>query len=231
MRPVGKKWRRPALVLTSVGLVVVVGCFAASSQTVRAMFAGGALASTTPGGVANSTETGHGHGHGGDEPTVKTTLWAEQDRHLPRTAVCRGGKGHRAALPCDRDEGRQPGDGGKSYLQGDRPGQSTVEVRIGEADADGHFHPFGDVPEGRHLSGQDDRREPADRRRRRDDRTAAGRGLCQYGRGVGRREGGPGRERRRRDQLSQRAAVAGRPDYGRRREAGTGRAVGCARAA
>ena len=178
MRPVGKKWRRPALVLTSVGLVVVVGCFAASSQTVRAMFAGGALASTTPGSAANSTETGHGHAHGGDAPSVKTTLWASKvDIFLERPYAV-AGKAIEPLFHVTVIKNGSPVTEGSLTFQATGPEQSTVEIRLDQPTG-GNLHPLCDIPEGRRLRGQDHGRESAGRGRRRDDGTAAGGRLWQ----------------------------------------------------
>lgn len=78
-----KKWRRPAMVFAVVGLLALAGFFLASNQQVREAFATRVLASNgtgQPAGHGHGEEAGpgdHGHAHG-DEPTVKTTLWANQ---------------------------------------------------------------------------------------------------------------------------------------------------------
>ena len=73
-----RRWR-----LRQVGLLVVVGYFVATSQRVTGMFSTKALASSEAGHAAShgpaTAEPAHaGHGHGGDQPTIKTTLWAEK---------------------------------------------------------------------------------------------------------------------------------------------------------
>lgn len=76
-----KKWSRPALAIAALGLLAVVGYFVATSQRVTGMFSTTALASNAAGHAANHgpSEPAHsGHGHGGDQPTIKTTLWAEK---------------------------------------------------------------------------------------------------------------------------------------------------------
>jgi len=77
-----KKWLRPAMVSAVVGLLALAGYFLASNQQVREALAARVLASNgagQPAGHGHGEEAGHGdHGHGGDEPTVKTTLWANK---------------------------------------------------------------------------------------------------------------------------------------------------------
>lgn len=77
-----KKWLRPAMVSAVVGLLALAGYFLASNQQVREALAARVLASNgagQPAGQGHGEEAGHGdHGHGGDEPTVKTTLWANK---------------------------------------------------------------------------------------------------------------------------------------------------------
>ena len=78
-----KKWSRPALAIAAVGLLAVVGYFVATNQRITGMFSTTALASNEAGHAAGhgeaTAEPAHGgHGHGGDEPTVKTTLWANK---------------------------------------------------------------------------------------------------------------------------------------------------------
>ena len=96
MKLESKNLWRPALVITSVGLLAAIVYFSVNNQQIRAIFASGAQAGTTA-----SESAGHGaattqaspaagaHAHGGDAPSVKTTLWADTTRHLPRTAVSR----------------------------------------------------------------------------------------------------------------------------------------------
>jgi Tfp pilus assembly protein PilV len=80
-----EKWRRPAMVFAVVGLLALAGYFLATNQQVREAFAASALAgngasqSAGHGQDETGAESAHaGHAHGGDEPTVATTLWANQ---------------------------------------------------------------------------------------------------------------------------------------------------------
>jgi membrane fusion protein, heavy metal efflux system len=81
MTPSSKKWSRPALAIAAVGLLAVIGYVTATNQRITGMFSTKALASNeaahaTGHGPAEPAHTGHGHG--GDQPTVKTTLWANK---------------------------------------------------------------------------------------------------------------------------------------------------------
>ena len=108
-----------------------------------------------------------GHGHGGDEPTVKTTLWAEKiDIFLERPYAV-AGKAIEPLFHVTVMKDGSPVTEGSLVFKATGPEQ--VEIRIGEADTYWDFHSFGDVPKAWHLSGQDDCRESAGRRRRRDD--------------------------------------------------------------
>jgi membrane fusion protein, heavy metal efflux system len=75
------KWSRPALALAAVGLLAVVGYLVATNQRVTGIFSTTASANHEAG---QATGHGHaepahgGHGHGGDQATIKTTLWAEK---------------------------------------------------------------------------------------------------------------------------------------------------------
>jgi membrane fusion protein, heavy metal efflux system len=76
---------RPALVITVVGLLAAVVYLSVSNPKIRGIFASGAQAGTTvsesSGHGAATAEASHGagaHAHGGDAPSVKTTLWANQ---------------------------------------------------------------------------------------------------------------------------------------------------------
>jgi RND family efflux transporter MFP subunit len=76
------KWLRPATALAVVGLLASAGYFLASNQQVREALAAKAWAGNDAGEAAHAehgAEAGHeDHGHGGEAPTVRTTLWAEQ---------------------------------------------------------------------------------------------------------------------------------------------------------
>ena len=73
------KWRRPALAILVIGLLGVAGYSLANSQQIREMFrpSSGSVASSEQGQTAVAAAHGD-HGHGGDEPTIKTTLWAKK---------------------------------------------------------------------------------------------------------------------------------------------------------
>ena len=79
-----KKWSRPALAIAAVGLLVVrSGILWRPANGLQEMFSTKALASNEAGHAAGhgeaTAEPAHaGHGHGGDQPTIKTTLWAEK---------------------------------------------------------------------------------------------------------------------------------------------------------
>jgi multidrug efflux pump subunit AcrA (membrane-fusion protein) len=77
-----KKWLRPATVFAVVGLLALAGYFLASNQQVREALAAKVWAGNGAGEAAHAehgAEAGHeDHGHGGEAPTVRTTLWAEQ---------------------------------------------------------------------------------------------------------------------------------------------------------
>jgi membrane fusion protein, heavy metal efflux system len=78
-----RKWTRPTLAIAAVGLLVVVAYFAATSQRITGMSSTKALASNEAGhsaghGEAKAEPAHAGHGHGGDQPSIKTTLWAEK---------------------------------------------------------------------------------------------------------------------------------------------------------
>jgi multidrug efflux pump subunit AcrA (membrane-fusion protein) len=73
------------MVVAVVGLVALAGYVLATNPQVRAALAAKVLAGNSAGQPAGPghgeapAEAAHaGHGHGGDEPTVKTTLWAKQ---------------------------------------------------------------------------------------------------------------------------------------------------------
>jgi hypothetical protein len=69
------------MVCAVVGLLAVAGYFLATNGQIRAAFAASSATGTA---AQQSAEGAHaesadgGHGHGGDEPTVKTTLWGNQ---------------------------------------------------------------------------------------------------------------------------------------------------------
>ncbi len=85
MAPSSRKWRRSAMVFAVVGLLALAVYFLSVNPQVRVALATRVLAGNTssqPTGHRNGeakAEAAHGgHSHGGDEPTVKTTLWANQ---------------------------------------------------------------------------------------------------------------------------------------------------------
>ncbi|HEY4759591.1 MAG TPA: hypothetical protein VIH42_03325, partial [Thermoguttaceae bacterium] len=80
-----RNWRRPVLVLSAIGLLAAVGYFLTSSQQIKNILSTGVWASNGSGQEIGhelsetNAELAHGgHGHGGEEPTVKTTLWADK---------------------------------------------------------------------------------------------------------------------------------------------------------
>lgn len=74
-----KKWWQPAIGVAAVGLVIAVGYVVVSN---RQIFGPGASPSSSADGhgeaKGEAAHSGHAHGHGGDQPTIKTTLWAKK---------------------------------------------------------------------------------------------------------------------------------------------------------
>ncbi len=72
------KWRRAASAILAIGLLALVGYFWANGrQMVRANNVSGQAAEHGH-AAAEAAHGGGAHGHGGDQPTVKTTLWADK---------------------------------------------------------------------------------------------------------------------------------------------------------
>jgi multidrug efflux pump subunit AcrA (membrane-fusion protein) len=68
-----KKWWQPAIGVAAVGLVVVVGYILVGNRHII-----GASATAASSHAASPAAAHAGHGHGGEEPTIKTTLWAKK---------------------------------------------------------------------------------------------------------------------------------------------------------
>lgn len=80
-----KNWLLPATVFAVVGLLVLAGYFLAANPKIREAFAAKISAANAAGqhgghghGEAPAEAAHGGHSHGGDEPTVRTTIWANQ---------------------------------------------------------------------------------------------------------------------------------------------------------
>jgi multidrug efflux pump subunit AcrA (membrane-fusion protein) len=80
-----KKWLRPAIAVAVIGLLASSGYYLSTNPQVRAALAARVAAAKSTSqatgndhGAANAEAAQGGHAHGGDEPTVRTTLWANQ---------------------------------------------------------------------------------------------------------------------------------------------------------
>jgi cobalt-zinc-cadmium efflux system membrane fusion protein len=74
-----KKWRNSALAILAIGLLGAGGYLLANSQQGMKILRAGRVSGESSEHGHAAAETAHdGHGHGGDQPTVKTTLWAEK---------------------------------------------------------------------------------------------------------------------------------------------------------
>ena len=142
MKVHSKKWWRPVWVLTTVGVVVAIGVFLLGSERLKGLL--------LPGGASSgqSADHGHGHGgdddghgHGGDEPTVATTIWADQvDIFLERPYPVAGQAIEMLAHVTVIRNGN-PVTTGSVTFEATGPEQSVVKVRVDEPRRPGIFIP------------------------------------------------------------------------------------------
>ena len=143
-----KKWRRPAMVFAVVGLLALAGYFLATNQQVREAFAArvlagnGASQSAGHGQGEAGAEAAHGgHAHGGDEPSVKTTLWANKvDIFLERPYAV-AGKAIEPLFHVTVMNNGSPVTEGSLTFKATGPEQSTVEIRSEKPTRPGIFIP------------------------------------------------------------------------------------------
>jgi len=141
------------MVFAVVGLALA-GYFLATNQKVREALAARALA-----GNGASQSAGHGHGeagaesahgghaHGGDEPTVKTTLWAKKvDIFLERPYAV-AGKAIEPLFHVTVMNSGSPVTEGSLFFQATGPKQSVLEIRSEKPTRPGIFIPSVTFPE------------------------------------------------------------------------------------
>lgn len=137
------KWRRPAVGVAVIGLAIAVGYVLVSNRQMIGAFATAGLAGKVAGPAAaqghGETAHGHGHSHGGDEPTVKTTLWANKiDIFLERPYAV-AGKAIEPLFHVTVIKNGSPVTEGSFVFQANGPEQ--VEVRMEKPTRTGIFIP------------------------------------------------------------------------------------------
>ena len=137
------KRKHPAMVFAVVGLLALVGFFLITNKQVREAFAAKASAGNGAGQPAgHGGETAHaGHGHGGDEPSVKTTLWANKvDIFLERPYAV-AGKAIEPLFHVTVMKNGSPIIEGSLLFRAVGPQQNTVEIRSDKPTRAGIFIP------------------------------------------------------------------------------------------
>jgi len=136
------------MVFALVGLLALAGYFLATNQQVREALAARALvrngASQSAGhgqGEGGAESAQGGHAHGGDEPSVKTTLWANQvDIFLERPYAV-AGKAIEPLFHVTVIKNGSPVTEGSLTFKATGPEQSTVEIRLDKPTRAGIFIP------------------------------------------------------------------------------------------
>ncbi|MEN6498109.1 MAG: efflux RND transporter periplasmic adaptor subunit [Thermoguttaceae bacterium] len=145
-----RKWVRPVVVFAVVGLLAVAGYLLATNRQVREALVAKVLtgngasqpAAHSHGEASVEAAHGdHGHGHGGDEPTVKTTLWADKvDIFLERPYAV-AGKAIEPLFHVTVMRNGNPVTEGSLVFKAIGPEQNTVEIRSEKPTRPGIFIP------------------------------------------------------------------------------------------
>ena len=141
------------MVFAAVGLLVLAGYFLATNQQVREAVAARVLAGNGTGQSAShahgeaSAEAAHGgHSHGSEEPTVKTTLWANKlDIFLERPYAV-AGMAIEPLFHVTVMKNGSPVTEGSLTFKATGPEQGTVEVRSEKPTRPGIFIPSVNFP-------------------------------------------------------------------------------------
>jgi multidrug efflux pump subunit AcrA (membrane-fusion protein) len=144
-----KKWSRLAMVLAGLGLLALAVSYLANTRQVREFLEGRAQAGNggSHGHGTGGAESAHGdHGHGGDEPTVKTTLWANKiDIFLERPYAV-AGKAIEPLFHVTIMKNGSPVTEGSLIFQATGPEQGAVNIRSDQPKRPGIFIPSVSFP-------------------------------------------------------------------------------------